>query len=61
MRETYMIIVRDKKDEYLVNTKMCESIKEARVAHLALVGKYPNDIIKVYVTDEIRKFKQISL
>ena len=61
MIQTYMIIIRDKKDEYLVSTKVCESIEEARVAHLALVGKYPNDIIKVYVTDEVRKFKQISL
>lgn len=61
MKQIYTIIIRDKKDGYLVSTKVCESIEEARVAHQRLVDKYPNDIVRVYVTDEVRKFKQISL
>lgn len=61
MKTTYMIIVRDQKHNYIVTTKVVEDQSFlAKKNFIDLKNKYPNDNIKVYVTNEKDKFKQIS-
>jgi hypothetical protein len=63
MRRTYIIIVRDAKQDYIVTTKVVDSVTNSLVAKKwfeELKAKYPKDNIKVYLTDEVNKFKRIS-
>jgi len=63
MKRTYIIIVRDAKQDYIVTTKVIESVTSSLVAKkwfYDLKDKYPKDNIKVYLTDEVNKFKRIE-
>jgi hypothetical protein len=63
MKRTYIIIVRDAKQDYIVTTKVVESVTSSLVAKkwfYDLKDKYPRDNIKVYLTDEVNKFKRIE-
>lgn len=63
MKRTYIIIVRDAKQDYIVTTKVVESVANSLVAKkwfYDLKDKYPKDNIKVYLTDEVNKFKRIE-